>query len=281
VRTSAIVHRALIGLAGASLVLAAAVPALAQTGADLSVTKTDSPDPVVAGANLTYAIGVSNAGPEAASTVSLTDSTPTGTTFVSLAAPLDWTCSAPAVGAVGMLTCTNTSFAAASSAAFTLTVRVAPGTTDGTVIGNTANVTSSTSDPDLTDNAATASSTVGSALDLCTMTGTNQSDTLTGTSGDDVICGGNGKDTIDGAGGNDVIVGGNGKDTLTGGDGNDVVMGRNGKDSIVDKLGLDVLAGGNGKDSLNAQDGAAGDVLDGGNGPDACLVDAGDTSTNC
>jgi uncharacterized repeat protein (TIGR01451 family) len=249
------------------------VPAAAGPGADLSVTKADSPDPVVAGATLTYAIAVSNAGPDAASSVSLTDATPAGTTFASLAFP--------AVGTAGTVACTNPSLAAATGGSFSLAVRVDAGTAVGTTITNSATVASTTPDPDATDNAATTTSTVGAALELCTIEGTNKADALTGTSGDDVICGGNGNDTIDGAGGNDVVVGGNGKDTVTGGDGNDVVQGRNGKDSVTGGLGLDVLSGGNGKDSLNAQDGASGDTLDGGNGKDDCLMDAGDTATSC
>src|SRR5207237_7364968 len=56
---------------------------LVATSADLSVTKTDAPDPVTAGTNLTYTITVSNAGSSDAQGVSLTDAVPAGTTFVS------------------------------------------------------------------------------------------------------------------------------------------------------------------------------------------------------
>src|SRR5258708_39497011 len=58
-----------------------------QISADLLVTNSDSPDPVLAGSNLAYTIGVNNTGPSDASTVTLTDTLPSGTTFVSLAAP--------------------------------------------------------------------------------------------------------------------------------------------------------------------------------------------------
>ncbi len=51
------------------------------TSADLSVSKTDSPDPVIAGNNLSYTITVTNAGPSNALGVSLTDVVPTGTSF--------------------------------------------------------------------------------------------------------------------------------------------------------------------------------------------------------
>src|SRR5207253_2125736 len=43
------------------------------TRADLVVTKSDSPDPVSAGANLTYTINFSNAGPSDAQTVTVSD----------------------------------------------------------------------------------------------------------------------------------------------------------------------------------------------------------------
>ena len=50
------------------------------TNADLAVAVSGAPDPVNAGANLTYTITVTNAGPDAASGVGLVDDMPTGTT---------------------------------------------------------------------------------------------------------------------------------------------------------------------------------------------------------
>ena len=52
--------------------------------ADLSVTKTDSPDPVAAGSNITYTIVIDNDGPDTATSVVLTEATPANTTFVSV-----------------------------------------------------------------------------------------------------------------------------------------------------------------------------------------------------
>ncbi len=249
------------------------------TSADLSVTKSDSPDPVVANGNVTYTITVLNSGPSVATSVALNDVLPASTTFVSLTPVVG--CTTPLVGATGTVSCTIPTLAAGASAAFTLVVNVTAGTVSGTVITNTATVSSAVTDPVPGNNSGTTTTTVGIAKELCTITGTNHSDTLTGTPGDDVICGGNGKDHIDGLGGNDIIVGGNGKDVLTGGDGNDTVMGGNGKDQVTGGAGLDVLRGGNGPDTLSAQDGAAGDSLDGGLGPDSCLIDTGDVTINC
>ena len=59
------------------------VVAPAANSADVSVTKTDSPDPVIVGNNLTYTLNVHNAGPTAAAAVTLTDPLPAGLTLVS------------------------------------------------------------------------------------------------------------------------------------------------------------------------------------------------------
>jgi len=133
--------------------------------ADLSVTKTDSPDPVPVGTNLTYTITVTNAGPSDAAGASLSDSLPAGTTFVSLSSPAGWSCTTPAVGAGGTVSCSNPSFAV-GSAVFTLTVAVDPGTTVGTVITNTATASSATTDPNPGNESATASTTVAASADL-------------------------------------------------------------------------------------------------------------------
>lgn len=127
--------------------------------ADLSVAKTDSPDPVVVGTNLTYTITVTNSGPDAAPNASMSDTLPAGTTFVSLASPAGWSCTTPAVGATGTVSCSNASFAV-GSAVFTLTVSVAPGVASGTVLSNTASVSSATGDPVTDNNSATTTTTV-------------------------------------------------------------------------------------------------------------------------
>src|SRR5437870_4792181 len=97
----------------------------APASADLSVTKEDSPDPVNAGSNLTYTITVSNNGPDAAANASWSDTLPPGTTFVSMPDVSGWSCTTPAAGDSGTVSCSNPSFAVRRSV-FTLTVRVAP-----------------------------------------------------------------------------------------------------------------------------------------------------------
>ena len=79
----------------------------APSGADLSLTKTVTPDPVAAGGLLSYAIGVANAGPSATDGVFLSDSLPANTTFVAFAAPAGWTPVTPPVGGTGTVTASD------------------------------------------------------------------------------------------------------------------------------------------------------------------------------
>jgi uncharacterized repeat protein (TIGR01451 family) len=131
------------------------------TSADLSVTKVDTPDPVAAGTNLTYTITVTNAGPDNAANVLLSDTLPAGTTFQSLSAP--WSCSTPGVGNSGSIDCSNPSFAP-GSAVFTLTVGVDSGVANGTVLTNPVAVTSATTDPNPGNESASADTTVTNSV---------------------------------------------------------------------------------------------------------------------
>lgn len=144
---------ALIGLPQAtSYLLSNAVDA------DMSVTKTDSPDPVTVGQNVTYTITVSNAGPGPGTSAVLNDPLPASTTFVSLAAAAGWACTTPAVGANGTVNCTNPSVASGANHVFTLVVA----TTGASVpsISNTATVSATENDPTPAGNSATAATTV-------------------------------------------------------------------------------------------------------------------------
>lgn len=46
--------------------------------ADLAITKSDTPDPVTAGEQVTYTIGVTNQGPDGATNVTVVDTLPAG-----------------------------------------------------------------------------------------------------------------------------------------------------------------------------------------------------------
>ena len=133
------------------------------SSADLAVTKTDTPDPVPAGQDLTYTILVTNNGPATALAVALTDTVPATTTFRSVSTPAGWSCTAPAVGGTGTVSCTLAALASGQSSAVTLRVRVDVGATPGSTITNTASVSSAVADPVAGNNSGSASSTVAAA----------------------------------------------------------------------------------------------------------------------
>jgi uncharacterized repeat protein (TIGR01451 family) len=132
------------------------------SSADLSVTNTAAPNPVAAGGNITYTQVVTDNGPSAADNVALVEAVPANTTFVSMSAPAGWTCSFLGNGGTGNEVCTTLSMAGSTVANFSMVVKVNAGTANGTVISDTASVSSSTSDPNSTNNSATASTVVGS-----------------------------------------------------------------------------------------------------------------------
>lgn len=86
---------------------------------------------------------------------------------------------------------------------------------------------------------------------LATIVGTDGSNKIRGTAGDDVIVAGGGKDNVKGLGGNDTICGSAGKDVLKGGAGNDRIFGESGKDQLKGSSGVDVCFGGSSKDSFS------------------------------
>lgn len=149
--------------------------------ANVGVTKTGAPDPVAAGQDIAYAITVSNAGPATALAVTLTDTVPTNTTFRSIGSAQAWSCSTPAVGGTGGITCTLASLAAGRTSILILRVRVGPGTGAGTTISNTVNVTNAVTDTVPGNNLATATTTVAAA-NRCPTPGKNGAGgTLAGT----------------------------------------------------------------------------------------------------
>jgi uncharacterized repeat protein (TIGR01451 family) len=131
--------------------------------ADLAVTDADTPDPVAAGANITYTQVVTNNGPSAADNATIVTAIPANTTFVSLAAPSGWSCQTPSVGGTGNVVCTNANLAGSSSASFTMVVKVNTGVANGTVITNTVSASSSATDPNSANNSATATTIVGTS----------------------------------------------------------------------------------------------------------------------
>jgi uncharacterized repeat protein (TIGR01451 family) len=211
---------------------------------DMSITKTDSPDPVGRGANLTYHFTVANNGAptdptnRTTSNVKLTDVLPAGVTLVSATAS-DGTCTGTTT-----VTCNLGIFPSARAETVDIVVNVG---TAASPITNTATVSNAprevlgpatyAPDPDTSNNTATATTTIvgcpGFETDTRTqVVGTAGSDTLVGTSGDDILCGLGGNDTLRGLAGNDLLLGGDNKDTLLGGAGNDAFNGGTGVDTV-------------------------------------------------
>ncbi len=111
--------------------------------ADVSVTQTDSPDPVLTGGNVTYAVTITNQGPDSAAGVILSDSLPAGASFVA-ATPSQGTASQSG----GVVTASLGNLAAGASALVNITV-----STDlSGSLSNWAAVTSSAADLNANNN---------------------------------------------------------------------------------------------------------------------------------
>jgi uncharacterized repeat protein (TIGR01451 family) len=277
----------LIGFSALMLAIGALVPSTALAPADLSITKSDSPDPVNEGGQLTYTIEVRNGGPDAAANVVVTDDLPSSDFDLISVIPSQGSCDTQG----GQNVSCNLGTLASGSAA-TVTIQVTakkPGT-----VSNTASVTSSEADPQGANNTVTETTTVLEApkppggkppKGTCktatpTITGTEASDTLVGTQGNDVIFALGGDDGVTGLGGKDLICGGSGNDLLKGQADGDVVRG--GGDNDVTKGGgaNDKVGGGAGNDRLGGGLGA--DFLNGGPGGDRCNGGPGkDTFRSC
>jgi N-acetylglucosamine-6-sulfatase len=139
---------ALVFLVALGALLAGAIssePAVAQAGeSDLSLSKTDSPDPAYVGEDLTYTLTAANSGPDQAEDVTVSDTLPAGFTYVSASAS-EGTCSE----AGGTVDCSLGSLANGASATVVIVVRpAAPG-----AISNSAAVNSSNADPNPANNA--------------------------------------------------------------------------------------------------------------------------------
>lgn len=134
--------------------------------ADLGITKALAPATKIPGSSLQYTIVVADNGPSDASAVTMTDTLPASLRFAALTSPGGWSCTTPAVGSSGTITCTISSLTAGTNATFTLNVVIDPSAAPGTAINNTAQVASTTADSNNTNNTATAPAVVASPTNL-------------------------------------------------------------------------------------------------------------------
>jgi uncharacterized repeat protein (TIGR01451 family) len=255
--------------------LAAGTGSAAPSGsANLKITKTDSPDPVRVGANLTYTIGVENLGPSPASGVTVTDNLPKGVRLVSATGPAG-ACAVQGTKvtcAIGALNPTGVNYGGAPAS---VTIMIAPESA-GT-IRNTATVKGDQKDPNTNNNKATATTRVLGAP-TCrgatpTVSGTPGDDLLVGTSGPDVIAALGGNDKIVSQAGRDLVCAGSGSDFVGAGTAADRVFGGAGRDRLLGRGGPDLIKGSGGDDVLKG--GGGSDRLRGGRGFDRCRGGAG------
>jgi uncharacterized repeat protein (TIGR01451 family) len=134
---------------------------LSLVGVDLSLTKTDSPDPVAPGALLTYSLKVTNPGSGSATAtgVFVTETLPAGVTFASATPSQGSYNSGTGVWTVGTL-------AAIGSATIQLKVSVGAAVPSGTVLTNTAVVAADQPDPSPANNTAVAQTKVELPVDV-------------------------------------------------------------------------------------------------------------------
>jgi len=122
-----------------------------QTGVDLALNISNTPNPVKVGQTLTYTGVVTNNGPEVATGVTLTDTLPAGVTFLTVTST-----QGSCVEASGMVTCTVGTIP--SGAIVTVTINVTP--TQVGFLSNIASVASSVVDTDTTNNSVTQDTVV-------------------------------------------------------------------------------------------------------------------------
>jgi uncharacterized repeat protein (TIGR01451 family) len=122
--------------------------------ADLAITKSDSPDPVRGGQNLTYTIVVTNNGPGTATGVVMTDNLPKNAGFASISTTKGTCAGKPSKSTI---TCNLGDMATGTSATITLVVK---SPTKGPIT-NKASVTATSPDPNAGNNSDTETTTVG------------------------------------------------------------------------------------------------------------------------
>ena len=137
---------------------------LSTSFADLSVVLSDAPDPLHAGATLTYTLQVANAGPYTASQLSLSDSLPAGLTYLDAQPDANhaWTCAY--TPGTRLLNCSLASLAKDDTSTITLTASAASDLTGQ--ISSTAAIASIVPDPELANNQSTAHTTLDALADL-------------------------------------------------------------------------------------------------------------------
>jgi uncharacterized repeat protein (TIGR01451 family) len=122
--------------------------------ADLSLTKSDSPDPVHIGQKLTYTLGVTNNGPDSATGVSLVDNLPKNAGFGS-ATTTQGSCTVKP--AKQLVTCNLGTLTSGQTVTVTIVVKPSK---KGTITNTATATATSPTDPNTANNTATQNTTV-------------------------------------------------------------------------------------------------------------------------
>src|SRR5205085_2686615 len=120
---------------------------------DLSINKT-GPASANTGQNITYTVTVTNAGPSPATSVAVSDTTPTGLAFISNSG-----------ACATAYPCNLGTLSAGQTATITSTYSV-PSNFAGTSVTNTAKVSSAVNDPNSANNTSSATTAIGAQTDL-------------------------------------------------------------------------------------------------------------------
>ena len=137
------------------------------TEADISVSMSSSPNPVVAGTSLTYRAVISNIGPSRARTVVFNEVLAPGANFgsTSISNGGSGTC-AQVVGAPSNVQCQLNDLDPGQSVTVYTQVAVASSVPQGTTLVTTGSVSTSSNDPNLGNNSTSTSTAVNAVADL-------------------------------------------------------------------------------------------------------------------
>ena len=125
---------------------------IAAATSNLGIAKT-GPATAVAGSNISYNLSATNAGPGDATSVTITDAVPAGTTFVSVTQN-----SGPAFTCDTTVVCSIGTFPAAATASFTIVVATAPSAT--LPVTNTASIATTSADLDSSNDSSSVITTL-------------------------------------------------------------------------------------------------------------------------
>src|SRR4051812_16353015 len=144
------------------------IMAASTASADVSIDSVLGSTNAASGSTFSFHVVASNKGPSTAHHVQIADAVPANATFVSatVSDPIAaFTCTTPAVGTSGTITCSALTFdqrASSDLPTFLFTFRINNGVAAGTVLTNTATISADETDPSSANNSNSRSTTVTS-----------------------------------------------------------------------------------------------------------------------